>query len=109
MEENMRSDYHDRLVAYFRRKIPEHTARYQDSALRRVVAEGDRKARNYGLTTSEGIVRFVGLSIIIGPGFDKEPNTELFLSLPELDPDRKLELLYRLLARKLEIADASRP
>jgi hypothetical protein len=104
MEENMRPDYHDRLVSYFQRKIPEHTARYQDPALRRLVAESERKARNYGLITRDGIARFVGLSIIIGPGFDEEPNTKLFLSLPELDPERKMELLCRLLARKLDSA-----
>ena len=109
MEEYMRPDYHDRLVAYFQRKIPEHTVRYQDTALRRLVAESDRKARNYGLITREGIARFVGLSIIIGPRFNEEPNTKLFLSLPELDPERKMELLCRLLARKLESADSSRP
>jgi hypothetical protein len=108
IEEAMRPDYQDRLVAFFKEKIPEHTARYQEPALRRLVAESDRKARTYGLVTRVGITRFVGLSIIIGPRFDEEPNTKLFLSLPELDPDRKMELLCRQVARKLESADASR-
>lgn len=104
----MRLGYHDRLVAYLQQKIPGHTERYEPSALRRLVAESDRKARDYGLVSREGIARFVGLSIILGPRFDDEPNTKLFLSLPELDPDRKMGLLCRLLARKLEGADATR-
>jgi hypothetical protein len=98
----MRTEYHERLVSYFRQTIPEFTGRYEPPVLRELVAQGEQKAGDHGLTTPEGIVRFIGLSIIIGPQFCDEPNTKLFLSLPELDADRKLELLCRLVARRLQ-------
>jgi hypothetical protein len=100
--------YHFRLLDHYRKTIPEHAGKYDDDALLRIVAETHQRAQTYGLQTAEGLCQFIGLAIIIGEGFDDEPNTGAFLAAPELDPDVKVKMLCDAVTAKLRQAGEGR-
>jgi hypothetical protein len=95
------ADYHRRLRDHYKATIPEHTAKYDDTALLKVIAESHGRARRYGLQTADGLSRFIGLAIVINPHYDEEPRTARFLAAPEVDPDVKIKMLCDMVAANL--------
>jgi hypothetical protein len=98
-ENESRERFRERLAVFFRSSLPERTTSLSDSALRERIADGDQRARTYGLVTEQGIAHFVGLSLIMGPCFDEHPAINGYLqSRPEVRPERKIEALTAALA-----------
>lgn len=96
--------YHRQLLAYFRADFPERTQSYDDAALLQLIATGQEKADRYGITSTEGIVQFIGLMLILSPTFDDDPQVHQYLTEPLLDPAFKLDLLVELLTDRLSAA-----
>jgi hypothetical protein len=93
--------YARRLLGFFRRTIPEITARYSETFLLDLVAQGVKKALRYGVTGGPAIARFVGLMLLVKPSFDEIPEVRRFLTIPDLDPDFRIKILSDLLAQRL--------
>lgn len=88
------------LTKFFRETVPERLLRFDDRSLAELVSRSVRKATLHGVTTSEGIIRFVSIAILVNPEFDKHPEVYSYLS-SEGDPDLKILLLSKQLVRRM--------
>jgi hypothetical protein len=64
-----------KAVAYLRVNFPEATANSSDAELLAKVREGEKRARQYGLSTESSIMGFVDLQWRVSPTFDTDPET----------------------------------
>ena len=89
------------ICVELRDEFPKSTTEMQDENLSQIVAKAIGKARNYEIVSGDGIRRFVKLAVLIDPLFDEVPEVQRLLSMPDLDPDLKIELLSNLTALHL--------
>lgn len=93
--------YGQQLLAFFRGTMPQATAKLTEPELRELIAVGVGKARTYGIESTSGVTRFVGLMLLVSPRFDEDPAVRQFLVMPDLDPDLRIKFLSDLLAQRL--------
>ncbi len=99
LEDSWRADFYRRMAARLREFLPEQTRPLDDATLLARVADGDRRARKYGIQTERGIVQFLGLTFMAGPRFDELPQVQAYLRFPDLHPDRKMDILVDYLVK----------
>ncbi len=79
--------------------FPEKYQAVGDPAIRQLVRQGYQSARSHGLTDEKGIAIYISLMLMLGGGFDKDPQypwVEPVLKDPALtDPIKKGELLRK--------------
>ncbi|HEX8337820.1 MAG TPA: hypothetical protein VF621_13880 [Pyrinomonadaceae bacterium] len=90
LDEAARDDFHRRLAAYLRGELPEETAGLDDAALGRLIAEAERRAAGYGITSEAGVAQFACVTFIAGPAFDDLPLVRQYLSEPGANAEQRL-------------------
>ena len=85
--------YHERLKTYFRETYPKETAKMDDPLLLNLIAESVESARGWGIESSDALVRYVGLAVLVDPKFHEQAQVHAFLEAPGFDPDYKVHLL----------------
>jgi hypothetical protein len=102
IRDERRTDYHRRLVKYFRRNTPELVADLDDSQLEQHIAADVEKARGYGAHSGIAILKFVTMSLVAGPHFDSDPEINSYLTDPRYDSEQKIEKLAQSLAEAMK-------
>lgn len=102
MDETMQKRYHEKVCNLLREQSPQLTARFDDRTLLDRVAAAVWKADKYGLSTGEGILAFVGLSLAAGPRFHDNPAIRRFFETKADDPDLKIRWLFAKVIENLQ-------
>jgi hypothetical protein len=93
--------YQNEMIEYFRSTLPQVIDKHNDAALRDLITRGTAKAQVYGIESGLPLVQFLTLSLLISPDFDEEPAAKLFLTLPNVNPEAKLEILTQAVCERL--------
>jgi hypothetical protein len=96
-----RRQYEDDMIDYFRSVVPQVIDRHDNSVIRDLIGKGTAKAQSYGIEGGIPLVQFLSLSLLVSPDFDEEPAAKLFLTLPNVAPETKLQILTQSVCEKL--------
>ncbi len=107
LENEVRLQFHQRLLALLRDNLPQRTKQYDDSEMLRRIAAADKKAGSYGITSERGIAKFVALSFLAGPNFDEGPKARRFLTYPRVEPHHKIDTLFDYLVERSQQAEGA--
>jgi len=78
-----RDGFHNRLITFLRKEIPEEVASMDDVALRDHIIASEKRAEPHGIQSEAGITQFVCLTFLAGTKFDEIPEVKAFLETPE--------------------------
>ena len=93
--------FHRRLQAYFRENFPKETAKWDDPSLLTIITNSVGRARELGVESSDALIRYVGLAVLVDPNFDEDAAVRRFLHAPNVDPDYKVHMLSDMVIAKL--------
>jgi len=85
-----------------RQSSPTATSYLSDDKLLAIIDQATKKARRYGVKSSEATTMFVKIAVFFGISFDEHPTIRQYLEAPELDPDYKIKLLAELVAKNVK-------
>lgn len=87
-------NFHRRLAGFLREEIPDEAGVMDPASLENRVADADRRAAEYGITSESGVAQFACLTFYAGEDFDDDPEVRDFLKRQDGIPaDEKLETL----------------
>lgn len=90
--------FHQQLLTYLRREMPDATEEFSDAALLRRIETSEERAAKYGIGSNAGVAQFVCLTFISGVEFDEIPEVNALLKSDEEDPEERLADLVDCLA-----------
>lgn len=90
-DEKVRVHFHRRLRDYVREKLPEQTDSTPDSKLLAYITEQDKIAGERGITTEQGVAKWVFLSFGLDKDFYQQPEFKNYFDSPE-PPDAESKL-----------------
>lgn len=102
MNQLREAEYHRRLLRYFRANAPELVQRLSDDELESRIAKSVSSAQGYSISSDEGILSYVALSLAAGPTFDEDMEVSRFMLLPDHDPESKLDWLMKRIGSNLK-------
>jgi hypothetical protein len=82
-----------RAYAHLHRAWPEACERRGDEAVRASIRHAIGRARQYGISSERGVIRFLNAMYQCGDEFDTEPWAAAILTDASLAPQRKLDRL----------------
>ena len=82
--------FHQQLLTYLRREMPDVTEEFSDAALLRRIEESEDRAAKYGIGSNAGVAQFVCLTFISGVEFDEIPEVNALLKSDHDDPEELL-------------------
>jgi hypothetical protein len=65
--------FEDRMFDHLRRFFPRHCEASGEASIRRLTQEGIGQAERYGLTSQREVCLYISLMIMLGSGFDADP------------------------------------
>ena len=85
--------FQERVAAYLRRNLPEHTAGLDDEELYKRVDVWRARAARFGVTTQRAIAKWCFLAMVTSETFDEEPKLHEYLTDATPDPTTKINTL----------------
>ena len=86
-EEAARQEWHRHLAAAMRETFPKDAAALESEAFLARIAKADADALQCKIETRPGIMRFVGLSFLLGEGFHEKPPMQKGLNSPDFSAE----------------------
>jgi hypothetical protein len=97
--------FQERVAAYLRRNLPEHTAGLDNQELYNRISKWRTRAAGYGVTAERSIAKWCFLAMITRESFDQEPEMHKYLSEATPDPATKIDSLMDALYVRLRQAE----
>ena len=97
-----RQSFGQTTLDFIRQSYPQLCANFGDDALRDMVAQSLRKAREHNITSQADILRYINVMFTLGCDFETDPDYRWahdIMSHPRLRPESKID---QLTARTLE-------
>jgi hypothetical protein len=91
----------ERLTGMVRQTMPAAAAKQSPKELEATVRAARADAAGMGVTTSRGLARFVGLSVLLGPAIFQQQAVAALFTSSGMDPDTALDALYSAVEAKL--------
>lgn len=85
----------EKACRFLRNELPEHVKELDELQLKEQTDAQLRAARRQKVKTERGMIQFVCLSVMIGDGFESEPQYEEIFMTKDSDPDANLEIVFR--------------
>jgi hypothetical protein len=86
------------LLTYVRAMFPARCTTLSEEDLCSLVEKGSARAHSYGITTGDGVAKYLDVMFLIGQDFDGDPSHPWAIALLQseyiTDPHEKLELVY---------------
>lgn len=92
-EKEARDRSADQVIDFATKTEPESIAGADREELRARAHDGMARARERGLRDESAVGLFASLELIVGPGFDREPECSRILDDPELPADGRMQKL----------------
>lgn len=102
LEADKRARFHRELLMLFRKDIPQEVAKYDDAQLLEQIELGHNIARTYDIESERGVTRFIGLRLMTSPHFDEIPQCKAYLKRKDIEPTKKMDLIFTDLVRYME-------
>jgi hypothetical protein len=86
------------MMRYLRSGFPDRLETTTEPELRELVWSGMQRAFRYGLESRTAAAKFIELTVVVGPDFDKSPEAEWLLPVledTEMPGDERAEYVYR--------------
>ena len=104
LEDALEKRYHRDLLAWFRSEHCSATAALNDLQLLARIEAGVNGAQANGVVSSEAVLLYVCIAVLVSPEFDRLSQVSAFYLTPGLDADYKTHLLFDLLVVDLDAA-----
>ena len=102
IDEALQKQYHETLRRLLRDRFPQLVDRFDDHTLLDRIGKAVPQARSYGITSGEGILAYLGMSLAAGPAFHADPQICAFLSLKGRDPDSRVRWMFERVLTNLQ-------
>jgi hypothetical protein len=100
-EARAQESFRERVLVYVKDILPAQTEKRGESDLEQLVRDSETRASTYGIVTERGITKWVCLSLLIGPAFDRLPAVHQMLTDSSRDVEKCFEAAFE---RLCEIA-----
>lgn len=93
LQESMDKRYCLELRDYFRATCPRQIAEQDDEVLLETITASIKRARELNIVTSNALLRFAGIAVLVNPGFYDDPKVRELFAQEGIDSDYKVHVL----------------